>query len=269
MVAYRKRSYRKKSSTKRRVYKRKSAPKATFAKRVKTVISRMAENKTQNFRAGMNLYHYTAPNWGLSVVPCTPDTLFLSIQQGVGQGDRIGNSIKVKSLKLTGVVRPLPYSATTNPEPSPLYLKLFFLTRKDNPANIFPNLGDLFQYGNSAESPGNSTLLQNMNRQINTDSWMVHTTRTFKLGYANYGGTGGSLDSQLHANNDFKLNHFINVDLTKYCVKTLKFNDNTTDPNTRNIVMYPVIYTANGANLANNSITARMEYALDIVYEDM
>lgn len=259
-------------NTKKAPARRRRAParKPTFDKRVKAVISRLAENKVSNFRAATNLVPYTNVNWNTSVIPMTPDTLFLSIVQGTGQGARIGNSIRLKSLKFSGVIRPLPYNATSNPLPVPLYIKLYFLTRKDNPSGITGTLGDLLQYGNSSESPGNSAAIFNLNRMVNTDEWMLHTTRTYKLGYANYGGTGGSLDSQLHANNDFKLNHFVNVDLTKYCVKTIKFDDNTTDATTRNIVMYPVVYTHDGSVLPDlSSIPARLEYSLDMTYEDM
>jgi len=269
MVAFRKRSYRKKSSMKKRAYKRKSAPKATFAKRVKTVISRMAENKTQNFRGSTHVFPYTNTNWVTSVIPMTPDNLFLNIAQGVGQGQRIGNSITIKSLKLSGVLRPLPYSATTNPTPVPLYVKLFFLTRKEIPTDLTVSLADLFQYGNTSEGPGNSTEIKNMNRQINTDAWTVHTMRTYKLGFANYAGTGSDAGQQFNANNDFKLNHFINIDLTKYCVKNVKFNDNNADPTTRNIVMYPIVYTANSSFMSDAAYPAKFEYALDVVYEDL
>jgi len=269
MVAFRKTSYRKKTPMKKRVNKRKSAPKATFAKRVKTVISRMTENKTQNFRGTLTCFPYTNVNWVTSVIPMTPDNLFLNITQGVGQGQRVGNSISVKSLKLSGVLRPLPYSATTNPTPCPLYVKFFFLTKKELPTDINVSLSDLFQYGNSSEGPGDSSEIRNMNRMINTDSWTVHTTRTYKLGYGNYGGTGSDIAAQTNTNNDFKMNHFVNVDLTKYCVKNIKFNDNNADPTTRNIIMYPIVYTANGSVMSNAAFPAQFSYALDIVYEDL
>jgi len=268
MVAFRKRSYRKKSSMKKRVYKKKSASKATFSKRVKTVISRMAENKHQNFRGGQVLYPYGSTNWGNSIISCTPDSLFLSIDQGTGQGERVGNSIRVKSLKLSGVIRILPHDAILNPNPVPHYIKFFFLTRKDTPTDIFGTLDGLLQYGNSSENPGNSTSLQNLYRPVNTDLWTIHTTKVFKIGYSNFGGTSADLGAQTFSNNDFKMNHFVNMDLTKYCTKHIKFNDNITTPTTRNVVLYPVLYTSDGSNVANQQLS-RFEYALDIVYEDL
>lgn len=265
--------YKKKvGGTKKRVYRRRArvppTKKPTFAKRVKSVISKMAENKNVNFHGTVPLYPYGSTLWGDGILTCTPDSLFLAIDQGVGQGDRVGNSIRVKSLKMTGVLRTLPYNAITNPNPCPFYVKMFFLTRKDTPTDVFGSLEDLLRFGNSAESPGHSGFLQNLYRPVNTDNWTIHTTRIFKLGYGSYTGTSTDPDQQAYSNNDFKLNHFINIDLTKYCTKQIKFNDNTTTPSTRNIVMYPVVYTADGTN-QNNYQMCKMDVALDIVYEDI
>jgi len=264
--------YKKRTASKKRVYRRKARvpstkKKMTFDKRVKTVISRMAENKNQNFRGSLSLVPYGAASWGNTITPCSPDTLYLTITQGVGQGDRVGNSIRVKSLRFTGALRALPYNVVTNPFPVPHYVKMFFLTRKDTPSDIYTGFTDVLQYGNNSESPGGSNFLRNLYRPINTDAWTVHTTRIFKLGYADYSGTGINAASQSFTNNDFKLNQFVNVDLTKYSTKIIKFDDNTANPSSRNIVMYPVVYTADGS--AVTSLMCALDYSLDIVYEDM
>jgi len=265
--------YKKKvGGAKKRIYRRKARvpstkKKMTFDKRVKTVISRMAENKNQNFRGSLALHHYGHINWASTITPCSPDTLYLTITQGVGQGDRVGNSIRVKSLKFSGVLRALPYESTLNPAPIPHYVKMFFLTRKDTPTDIYTGFTDVLQYGNNSEGPGNGSALRNLYRPVNTDAWTVHTTRIFKLGYADYSGTGTNPAAQSFANNDFKLNAFVNVDLTKYCTKIIKFDDNTANPSSRNIVMYPVLYNADGST--NTGQLSALDYSLDIVYEDM
>nr|QTE03363.1 MAG: putative capsid protein [Fringilla montifringilla CRESS-DNA-virus sp.] len=242
--------------------------KTSFTKKVKSVISRMAENKNASFRGSIPLYMYGAANWGNSITVCTPETLFLSIQQGVGQGDRIGNSIRVKSLKMTGVLRAMPYNLTTNQTPVPCFVKFLFMTRKDTPTQVYGGLSDLLQYGDSAEGPGNSANIRSLYRPVNTDVWTYHTTRIYKLGFASNSGTGAVAGSAYLANNDFKLCQFVNIDLTKYCTKIIKWNDNITDPSTRNVVLYPILYTADGTILNGNS-PVNFDYALDITYEDM
>jgi len=264
--------YKKKVGGKKRIYRRKARvpstkKKMTFDKRVKTVISRMAENKNQNFKGSVGLVPYGNANWGSTITPCSPDTLYLTITQGVGQGDRVGNSIRVKSLKFSGVLRALAYDSLLNPTPVPHYVKMFFLTRKDTPTDIYSGFTDVLQFGNNSEGPGNASQLRNLYRPVNTDAWTVHTTRIFKLGYSIYQGTGANTTAQFHSNNDFKLNQFVNVDLTKYCTKIIKFDDNTANPSTRNIVMYPVIYTADGSPVSSKY--SALDYSLDIVYEDM
>lgn len=267
--------YKKRSNpryAKKRVYRRKTATaskrKPTFAKRVKTVISHMAENKSQFHTANMPLVPYSASDWALSVTPITPYQFYTTILQGSGAGQRVGNSIHIKSLKLTGVLRALPYNATTNTDPVPMYVKLLFLTKKDTPTELFPSLADVLQFGNDSSGPGSTAELQRMQRPINKDNWIYHTSRVFKLGYANYAGTSADINAQTFANNDFKLNHFVNIDLTKYCTKNIKFDDNTSIPSSRNIVMYPLLYTANGSTIINQT-PASFNYSIDIVYEDM
>jgi len=52
-------------------------------------------------------------------------------------------------------------------------------------------------------------------------------TAYYKVGYAAYAGIGNDTNAQFFENNDYKLNQFVNVDLTKYCVKNIKFDDNS------------------------------------------
>lgn len=263
MAKYQKRQMKKAPARKRRAPVRKP----TFDKRVKAVISRMAENKIANFRAARTLRGYSVLDYSVTIVPCTPFTSFLSIPQGVAQDERVGNSIRVKKLKLSGVLRTLPYNLTTNVNPCPVYVKLLFMTRKDSPMEIVSDLGDLLQLGSASESP--STALTSLMRPFNKDEWTVHTTRTYKLGNSVYEGTSQSLMDQSYANNDFRFNQFVSVDLTKYCVKNIKFDDNTVNPSTRNIVMYPLVFRADNIAMTSTEEQVAFDYNLDFEFEDM
>jgi len=269
MVAFRKRSNRRKTVIKKKSYKKKSNVKSTFTNRVKSVISRMAETKSSLMFRATNLVQYKSAGsaWLASIIPMTPYSTFLTISQGTGQGDRIGNSIRVKSLKLQGVLRPTPYNLTTNTDPQPFYVKLYFLTRKDSPSVISTTTNDVLQYGSSSQDFG--TGLVNMGRPINTDEWTVHTMRTFKIGYSAYNGTSVDAAAQSYTNNDFKLNQFVNIDLTKYCTKIIKFDDNTTDPTSRNIVMYANIFYSDSKAAIASEIPCIFEYTVELKYDDM
>lgn len=263
--------------TTKTAYKRKTAyrkkaayPKkrlVSFDKRVKTVISKMAEDKVQNFRTRINIMGYNNTNWIDSIVPMTPASGGLVITQGLTQSSRIGNSIRLKKLKLAGVLRAQPYNVTTNTDPVPIYVKFLFLTRRDSPMAIYPTVTDILQFGSTSEAPG--TALLNIMRPVNTDEWVVHTTKIFKLGYSSYTGTSSDAAAQYNSNNDFKLNHFVNLDLTKYCNKIFKFDDNTSNPSNRNVVLYPIVYAADNSDFLTNAIPAVFDYTLDITYEDV
>lgn len=267
MVAFRKnRKYAKKSGSKKRLYKRKN-PTASFNKKVKAVISTLAENKSADYRGAIPLPASNNANYAVSIVPCTPFTSFLSIPQGVGQGERIGNQIRIKKLTMSGCVVPAGYSAGSNANPRPVFVKLFFLTRKDAPMEIASSVSDIFQYGNSSEGFGVS--LQNLMRKVNTDEWMYHTSKTFKVGFSANDGQGGIASNQYYNNNDFKLANLFSIDLTKFCVKNFKFDDNSVNPSTRNIIMYPILYSADSTAVGAGEVLANLQYSLHVEYEDM
>lgn len=270
-MVYRKKSlgsYKKKSGYRKGPsnYKKK-VPKVSFEKRVKNVISHIAETKTAEYRGSLNMLSANNVNYITGIIPCTPFTSYLSIPQGTGASERIGNQIRIKKLSLKGVIIPSAYNATTNPNPRPQFVKLFFLTRKDSPMEIYSTLTDVFQYGTTSEGFG--TALYNLMRPINTDEWMCHLTKTFKVGYASSTGTGGVAGSEYYANNEFKITNFVNVDLTKYCPKIFKFDDNTVNPSSRNIILYPVVYTADGSVYGGGEVPATFQYNLQVEYYDM
>jgi len=60
---------RSKSTKNARKPRAKRAAKPTFDKRVKAVISRMAENKIQNYRGTVGLRAQTATSWDTTIVP--------------------------------------------------------------------------------------------------------------------------------------------------------------------------------------------------------
>jgi len=134
----------------------------------------MAENKIQNYRGTVGLRAQTATSWDTTIVPCTPFTAFLSILRGLVKVRGLETQFRVKKLKFSGVLRPYPYNAATNPTPAPLIVKMLWMTRKSNPMEIYTNVSDLLQYGTTSEGPG--TALQNLHRPINLDEWTVHHT---------------------------------------------------------------------------------------------
>lgn len=254
----------------KRAFKRKPIiRKAMVSKIVKREIAKNVENKTvQYLGTSHDILPSSSPGFDGQILPITPNAGYLVISQGAGQGGRIGNRIKIKNLKISGVVFPLQYNATTNPTPAPVQIKFWFFYDKEEPQTVpTPSAaGDFFQFGNSSITFQNELFDHSM--PINTDRYRVLTTRTVKLGYAQYTGTGALPQQGNLANNDFKLNCRLNVNLTKYCVKNVVYRDTASTPTTRGIYMMAQPVYANGAPIASTAIPARLEYMMTCVYED-
>lgn len=269
--------YRPRGVARRRVYKarvrRGTAPKRTLRKMVKREIARNVENKTfQVFDDNYDILPSNSPGFDANIIPVTPYSgAFLTISQGLGQGQRVGNRIKVKKLTFKGCVYPKAYNVTTNPTPAPVQIKFWFFYDKEEPQAIpTPQTsGDFLQFGNTALGLGNR--LFDQMAPVNTDRYRVLTTRTVKVGYSTYGGTGatGSLPLQGNlSNNDFKMNANVSVDLMPYIVKDVVFRDAATTPTTRGVFMMAQAVYANGSPLASTTIPAEMNWMSDLEFED-
>lgn len=272
-MAFRRKTYKRKAYAKKRTYKRKSyARKTSVKKMVKREIARNVENKNfTDFTQSWDIVPSTSPGFDSQIFPVSPATSFLTIPQGTGQGQRVGNKIKIKKLKFSGVIYPMPYNATTNLTPAPVQIKMWLFYDKEEPQTI-PTVranNDFMQFGDSSISMQN--ILFDLYTPENKDRYKVLKTKMFKLGYAQYGGTGatGSLPLQGNlSNNDFKLNCNFSIDLMPYIVKDVNFRDTATNPTTRGLFcMFQPVY-ANGSTIASNQVPARTDFMMNMEYED-
>jgi len=272
MVA-RKRNYpRRRVAYKSRTRKTNSSRKKStvgLKKMVRTEIARNVENKTfQYLGTSYDILPSTSAGFDANIIPCYPAPSYLAITSGTGQGNRIGNSIKIKNLAIKGVLFPRPYNATSNPTPSPVQIKFWFFYDKTQP-NAVPTpatSADFFQFGNTSIGFQNEFFDHKM--PINTDKYRVLTTRTVKVGYSSYSGTGAQPQSGNFNNNDFRLNANLSVNLTKFCIKHCKFRDTNTLPTSRGIYMMAQPIYADGSAMGLNTIPAKMEYMMSVTYED-
>ena len=65
-----------------------------------------------------------------NVIPVTPYSGFLTIQQGVSEGQRLGNKVNMKSVRLRLGIWPKQYDATTNPNPRPCMVRCWLVSMK-------------------------------------------------------------------------------------------------------------------------------------------
>jgi len=266
MVFKRKAVIKRKAVYKKRVYK-KRAPKASssLVKTIKRVMQKQEETKCSSYS---NLNWFMSPkstSIDMNVQTLSPSSYV--INQGVGQGDRIGNKIATKRCILRLVAFPLPYNITTNGTPIPQDIVIYFGKLKqtlDSPTST--DFTQLYQAGNSSAAPVNSLI--DLTKPINTDIFTVVKQIRFKLGYSVYAGTGVNVGNQSFSNNDYKLNFVRNIDITKLMAKHYIFSDNTNPPVNSALFMWNQSVGANGTTAAANVIPASCSYTIDYQYTD-
>lgn len=267
MAVYRKkRMIRKKRIVKSKIRKSKSVSIAV-KKYVKKALGNAIENKSVAV-SGSNEFGSIAEQSDMNVYPMMPYTGYITIPQGVTQGTRTGNQVKVRRVTLNYALHPLQYNATTNPTPQPIevlmYLGNIKRAKGDIPAP--PDFSNLFQLGGTSTAP-TGTIIDTC-FEINKDFWDIKKAWSHKLGYANYDGTGTSGNFQRYANNDFKLSVVRRLDITKLCPANLKFDDSNTTVQGNNLFLFYQAVSANGNSLSATQQVAKINYFITITYED-
>ncbi len=188
----------------------------------------------------------------------------LSIQQGVDTDNRIGSRIEMKS----GVARLFMsaniYDVTYNTAPQPMIVQVFIgydrTTGNGQPSAALPQF---YEVNGVSVSPTGNVL--DTFRKINKERYVIFNRRTYKLGNAEYFGSGSGTSStvgrQYYTNNDFKLTQRATFDYTKHLIKTVKYsNDGDTTPSTRQLWMWWIMTPMTGQTTGGaRQVTLNME----------
>lgn len=260
--SYKKKNYKSYASK----YSKKSVPVRQVVRRE---LARTVETKvSQYYQTALNVVSLSTANaTDVNTEVLGPDATGIVIQQGVGQGNRVGNAITTKKLVIKGTVWANPYDATSNNVPLPVQVKIWFFYDKANPTEVPSVATNFFQNGNSAKGFAND--LTDMWAPVNTDRYRVVATRTFKIGNESYTSNGtGFVGAQYYSNNDFKWNANFSVDLTKSYPKKVVFNDNSSVPTTHALFMMTQFVAANGAAVGAGQSLVRMVFMQDYHYSD-
>jgi len=272
MAFRKKRVFKKRRVVKRKSYARKKA--APLRKMIKKEIARNIEDKTQSvLNLGLTLTSVNNLSFNTrNVVDVGVSAAAVSITQGTGQGNRVGNRIKIKKHVFKGTLVPLGYTAN-NTVPRPMQVKMWIFYDKENPSGTPNPYADFFQNGNSINPFQNDLTDQWL--PVNQDKYRVLTTRTFKLGHASYGQSNNLVYPTMavspyggYNNNDFKYNANFSIDLTKYMVKNVAFRDGNVDPTTRGLFALFSYACADGEQYAPSTEALMLQYMVDCKYED-
>lgn len=270
MPGQKKRQYRKRASTRKRsaAGKRKSSVSASVKKYVNRAIHTNIENKSIQINPGALSFGNVLESPDFNAYPMAPLSLFWTIPQGTGQGNRIGNQIKTRKCYLNYILRPNNYDVSTNPIPQPVEVRFMLGYVKNTPsfAPISGDIAQLFNAGSTTVGPVGS--LKDLVSVYNTDYWTIKKSWTHKIGYASNTGTGSLPGSAYFSNNDFKLNVLKRMDITKHMPKTCVFNDTSATTNTKNLFFMFYAVNSGGGIASNISLLANIDYWIDFHYED-
>lgn len=242
--------------------------KKSIQKVVKKVLRSQEEIKVANNTAtGINIYNSQYSSWTPNnVIQLSPSGTDLIINQGVGQGDRIGNHIRTRKLIFTGCIYAVPNAVVTLPvQEIVMYFVYFKQSTNGDPTTALQT--SFFQSGDS--STGFNGSLQDIFREVNKDAFIYYKRRTFKIGNAIPAVVAGT-PVYSGTNNDFKLNQKFKIDLTKYCPRQFHFNDSASAPTNQKSV-WLVISSVNADNTANATANtnAVFDYEINYHYTDV
>ena len=209
---------------------------------VKRTMHRATENKV--------IITYTSNQAIYSAAGGAPQGTILlpAISQGTGDNQRIGNKLRCVRGVIKGQVNLLPYNAVTNPNTTPLWVKIW-VVRHLGIAGQLSSVGGLdwttFFRGNGFNLPFQGTTLD-MNLPVNNDYWKVEAVRSFRLGATSYSATGpvtsGGYFDNSHMSVPFSFSY------GRYTKKQLKFNDSGTLPTNHNLYLVITVVNADGTS---------------------
>lgn len=213
---------------------------------------------------------YNAPNdtftqtW--KVVSLAIDGGGLAIPQGVQDGQRVGQNIRIKKVMLKANFLPVPVTGE-NVIPRPQIVKVYFgyakpqlgISRGELPSAAL----DFFKVGGTNSPPQGD--VRDLNKSINSDLYSIRKKSPhIKIGNSRY--FQSQLADQDFNNNDFNLFRSYSADLTKFYIKNQKFNEADAGSSVRGLYMYVTCVDANGTQ--SNYLPVQMSYELSIAYTD-
>lgn len=240
-----------KSYRKRRSYKKKLPVTKAVKKYVKREIHRNVENKVQHVK-------YAQADIATVITDAQVIPLGPVIARGTGEGDRIGNEIRIRKAILN--IQGYLLDTSISPDiPKVVSIYLF----KCRPQN-FPTVGNMqgfLQDGNSAvQYQGRIT---DFMKPINSDLFILRK-QINKIHVTGYTATN-PIGSNLYTNN-----FMYKLDVTKYFKKRLLFNDGSTNTITNDNLNISVgaCYTTNIDFPPGTEVLGKYNVFMTFEYED-
>lgn len=193
---------------------------------------------------------------------CIPSNL----SQGVGVQNRVGNSIKCTGGTIDMYVNLLPYNATTNPQPCPVWIRALLVSNRvlqgvslgtTNASN------DFFDYNNGIT--GLQQNIRDITLPINTDNWIVWDDQRRKLGYSSV-IAASTVQNTVAFCDSSPFSVQIKFDYGQYLKSAIKFSDAVNTPTNKN--MYVIVLAAYADGTTTGISPAEFHYQNTFKFED-
>lgn len=258
MMTFKRKKY---NPSKPRTVKPKMSP--AMKAQIQRLIDKNIEVKRWSWAAGpQSITFYSDStnfaNWNvLDLGPSSTNSLV----QGDGNSDRSGNRVRVKKVQLKLIVYPNAYDVNVNDNPQPCDVRILIMHPKATPIDLVVS-STFFDNNNTTNSP--QDVLSDMQQEINKDLYVVNYDNIIKIGNANGTGTGSNANRNYFANNDYKLNHILDLDVTKFFPKNITWEDDTTTPTSFQPVL--VMLPAEATGLAPTSTQyEKLKYYCEVI----
>lgn len=235
---------------------------------IQRVVARNEEKKTNNYYSiGNPMVGSSNSGWANGCIPVSPNATGFIINQGTGQGQRVGNQIKVKQMRLKIIFTARAYNLSTNPTPMPFQVRCLLLKDKLGPCATPTNLtSELFQSSSTSIGPLND--LVDMILPINKDRYQVYYDTTVKVGPQFYTGTGSAPDTGNGSSNDFMYNPELNIDCSKFLPSKIQFDDTSSNPTSHGLWLLMIPTNANGSPIGAGWVVGDYNYSAELDYTD-
>jgi hypothetical protein len=195
-----------------------------------------------------------------------PFQLYIDPQltQGLGDGQRVGDEVNIRSGKAVMFINLLPYNATTNPNPCPFWVRVWLVSYKKQNTNSIASTDILTSF---FRVPSTSLSFQanmlDMALEVNTESWTVHSDKLVRVG-----STAPSSTGPVSSGSYFDTSaSSVQLEFSLPLKGPLKFNDSATTASNKNLWILAQTVPMNGVN---NSpyFSAECHYNISFDYTD-
>lgn len=277
--------YKKKPTTIKKAVRR--VKKANMYKAVKKVVSRMAETKTASYSvSSFVLTSNLASDFVSTIKILNPSNIsgsLYNIQQGTGQGARVGNEISTVKCTISGVIRiNTTFNATYNNNMCPLYVAMFVVRSKPQQQDTANQINTIIQnafFNAGNTSAGFTGTLVDLTRMLNTDIITVLKRRVFKVGVntvqsATAVGTANTAN-QSFSDGQVSIATMFKMDLTNTLYKKYTYNDTDNTPQNRQTYVFWVPLRVDGQLITTSlgaytgTIPAYIDFNVNYFYKDI